>query len=155
MCIKFLLVFLEMTQRYWCFITSRGGGRHLLCSQACSNTCHIDSRWRINSAFMVHHWCNVSAPSVVYMHALIGVLINRGNHSLLSCHEAKHSTLKVITGRYIITLNSVFGQTIKVRYSSYLLYYELLVMCSWAGTNSGMDYWNGTLDWSFTVIAIK
>ena len=47
----------------------------------------------------------------------------------------------MITGRYIITLNSVFGQTIKVRYSSYLL---IMLMCSWAGTNSGMDYWNGT-----------
>ena len=79
------------------------------------------------------------------MHSLIGVLINRGKHSLLSCHKSKHSTLKVITGRYIITLNNVFGHTIKVGYSSYLLYYELLVMCSWAGTNSGMDYWNGTL----------
>ena len=43
------------------------------------------------------------------------------NHVIAFMSQVKiYSTLKVITGHYIITLHSVFGHTIEVRYPLYL-----------------------------------
>ena len=46
---------------------------------------------------------------------------------LVSCYKSKHSTPKVITGHYVITLCSEFNQTIEVRYSPSIIF----IMNSW------------------------
>ena len=53
------------------------------------------------------------------------VLVWTVHTCLLSYCKSKHSTPKVITGHYIITLCSEFGQTIEVGYSS-----SLLLLCA-------------------------
>ena len=80
------------------------GGRHLVHNQAASsNACIIGRRlYTVQSM-------------------LVSISIHRVHTCLLSCHKSKHSTLKVITGRYVIILCSAFGQTNKVGYSLSLL----------------------------------
>ena len=98
---KFLSGMLELSRRYLRFTHSQAGSSRLARNQAASsNACVIDRRWHTVLSMLV--------------------LISINMHWLLHC-KSKCSTPKVITGHYVITLRSAFGQTIEVEYSPSLL----------------------------------
>ena len=75
----------------------------------------------------------------------ISVGIDRVHTRLLSYHKSKRLTPKVITGHYVITLRSAFGQPIEVGYSPFFL---LRIMNSWWYTvfiliKAGLMYMQG------------
>ena len=75
--------------------------------------CIIDRRWRI------------------VLSRLVSISIYRVHTCLLSCRKSKCSTPKVITVRYVITLCSVFAQTIEVGYPPSLLLLWTLAIVEW------------------------
>ena len=91
---KFHSRILEMIQRYPSLCIPRlWQYRHLVCNQVASI---IDRKW------------HTGLP-------MLG--INKRSSYMLACCKLKHSTHKIITGHYIITLACAFGQTIEVGYS--------------------------------------
>ena len=85
-------------------------------------------RWRLvsnlatssNACTKDRRWCSVLSM-VVSICVGIGKQSSCFHTRLFSCRKSKHLTPKVITGHYVITLCSAFGQTIKVGYSPSLL----------------------------------